>query len=511
VFLALAVVAGWGFARLPTGFLPVEDQGYLVIGAQLPDAASQERTYALVEQIDEILRNTPGIAEWVTLGGQSLFDQSAASNQATVYAIMAPWAERGAPEESQDGILAHLRSEFAKIQEAAAFVFAPPAIQGLGAAGGFQMEVQDRGSLGFETLQDTVQEMVLQGNSQAGLTGLSSTFRANVPQIFLEVDRTQAKTMGVPLSNVFGTLQAYLGSVYVNDFNKFGRTYQVKVQADHRFRARRDDIDRLYVRNRNGSMVPIGAVVNTEDSFGPQIVRRYNLYPSAAINGLPAPGRSSGEALSLMEQMAEQKLPLSMGSEWTGLSFQEKKIGSEAILVFGLAITLVFLVLAAQYESWTAPSAVVLSIPFAILGVVIALVMRGLPNDVYTQIGVVLLIGLASKTSILIVEFARETRAKGREIAEAAVEASRLRFRPVLMTAISFVFGTFPLLIASGPASASRQAVGTAVFGGMLVATILTVLFVPVFFVVFQRIGERYLGETLSPAGEPREPGGPDL
>jgi HAE1 family hydrophobic/amphiphilic exporter-1 len=258
-------------------------------------------------------------------------------------------------------------------------------------------------------------------------------------------------------------------------------------------------------------MVPIGAIVNIEDSFGPQIVRRYNLYPSAAINGAPSPGTSSGEALSLMEQMAEQKLPGSMGTEWTGLSYQEKKIGSEAILVFGLAITLVFLVLAAQYESWTAPSSIVLSIPFAILGVVIALMMRGLPNDVYTQIGVVLLIGLASKTAILIVEFARETRAQGRDIDEAAVEASQLRFRPVLMTAISFVFGTFPLLIASGPAAASRQAVGTAVFGGMLVATILTVIFVPVFFVVFQRLGERYLGETLARDAEPEKPGSPEL
>jgi HAE1 family hydrophobic/amphiphilic exporter-1 len=278
------------------------------------------------------------------------------------------------------------------------------------------------------------------------------------------------------------------------------------VQADHRFRAKREDIERLDVRNQQGDMVPIGAVLNVEDSFGPQIVRRYNLYPSAALNGLPAPGTSSGNAMNLVDQMAAQKLPRSMGTEWTGISYQEKKVGSEAILVFGLAITLVFLVLAAQYESWTAPSSIVLSIPFAILGVVIALMMRGLPNDVYTQIGVVLLIGLASKTSILIVEFARETRAKGLDIAEAAVEASRLRFRPVLMTAISFVFGTFPLLIASGPASASRQAVGTAVFGGMLVATFLTVIFVPVFFVVFQGIGERYLGESLAPAPTPEAP-----
>ena len=496
VFGGVTFVAGWGFGRLPTGFLPEEDQGYLVIGTMLPDAASQERNREVSARLDEILGSTPGIENWVTLGGQSLLEGTAVSSQSSIYATMEPWEERDTPELSQDGILAHLRAEFAKIREAIVFVFAPPAIQGLGTAGGFQMEVQDRGSLGFFALQQVAQEMVRDGNAQPGLVGLSSTFRANVPQLFLDVDRTQAKTMGVPLGSVFGTLQAFLGSAYVNDFNKFGRTYQVKVQADQRFRAQRSDIERLRVRNLQGGMVPIGAVVDVQDSFGPQVVRRYNLYPAAAINGLPSPGTSSGVALNLMEQMANRKLPRSMGYAWTGISYQEKQVGGEAALVFALAITLVFLVLSAQYESWTAPSSIVLSIPFAILGVVVALVMRGLPNDVYTQIGVVLLIGLASKTSILIVEFAREQRMQGKGIQEAAVEAARLRFRPVLMTAISFVFGTLPLLVASGPAAASRQAVGTAVFGGMLVATILTVIFVPVFFRVFQAAGERYLGEA---------------
>jgi HAE1 family hydrophobic/amphiphilic exporter-1 len=507
VFGAIAVAGLVGFGSLPTGFLPEEDQGYLVAGVQLPDAASQQRTREVVEKINEIYRGTPGVAEWVTIGGgvaewvtiggQSLLDATVSSNAATFYVILEDWAER--PEgASQDEIVAHLRQEFAeKIPEGIAFVFVPPAIFGLGTTGGFQMEIQDRGGVGFTALQQTVQEMVRDGNAQQGLVGLNSPFRASVPQLFIDVDRTQAKSMEVPLGNVFGALQAYLGSAYVNDFNKFGRTYQVRVQAESRFREKPGDIRRLYTRNATGGMVPLGAVVNIDESLGPQIVRRYNLYPSAAINGGPAPGFSSGDALTLMEEMATTKLPAAMGSEWTAMSFQERQVGGEAALVFALALTLVFLVLAAQYESWTAPIAIVLSVPFAILGVVVALMLRGLANDVYTQIGVVLLIGLASKTSILIVEFAREIRATGKGVVESAQEAARLRFRPVLMTAISFVFGTLPLLVATGAGAASRQAVGTAVFGGMLVATFLTVIFVPVFFRVFQAGGERFFGESL--------------
>jgi HAE1 family hydrophobic/amphiphilic exporter-1 len=496
VFVGISVFAGWGFGRLPTGFLPVEDQGYVLAGVQLPDAASQERTREVTKQVDLILRNTPGVASWVTIGGYSLLDATASSNSATFYIVMEPFELRQDETTSQDAIVAHLRREFASIQEGIAFVFVPPAIQGLGTAGGFQMELQDRGGLGPAVLAQLAAEMVHDGNAQAGLVGLSSTFRAAVPQLFLDVDRTQAKRMNVPLGNVFGTLQTYLGSSYVNDFNRFGRTYQVRVQADAPYRVKAEDIKRLYVRNADGGMVPIGAVLSVEETRGPQLLRRFNLYPSAAINGQAAPGFSSGDALVLMEQMADQKLPGGMDFEWTNMSYQEKRVGGEAVLIFALAITLVFLVLAAQYESWTAPTSVVLAVPLALLGVVLAVAARGLPNDVYTQIGIVLLIGLASKTAILIVEFGREMRSGGKGIHEAALDASRLRFRPVLMTAISFVFGTLPLLIASGAGAASRQAVGTAVFGGMLIATILMVVFVPVFFQVFQGAGERFFGEA---------------
>jgi HAE1 family hydrophobic/amphiphilic exporter-1 len=501
VFAVIVFLGGWGFGSLPTGFLPEEDQGYVLAGFQLPDAASQERTRAVVKKMDKIFKGTPGVDRWVTIGSQSLLDATVSSNAATFYVITKPFEER---DETMNEILGHLRREFAtQIPEGIAFAFAPPAIFGLGTAGGFQMELQDRGGLGLTTLQETALEMVRDGNAQTGLVGLSTTFRATVPQIFVDVDRTQARTMNVPLDAVFGTLQGYLGSAYVNDFNKFGRTYQVRVQADPGYRATADDIKRIYVRNESGGMVPMGALVNVEATLGPQMVRRYNMYPSASLNGGAEPGFSSGDALALMEQMAEQKLPAAMGFEWTGMSFQEKQVGSEAFLIFALAITLVFLVLAAQYESWTAPVSIVLSVPFAILGVAVALIMRGLANDVYTQIGVVLLIGLASKTSILIVEFAREIRRTGKGILESAEEAARLRFRPVLMTAISFVFGTLPLLVATGAGAASRQAVGTAVFGGMLVATVLTVIFVPVFFLVFQGIGERYFGEVGVEAAPP--------
>ena len=490
LFVGIVFVAGRGFGGLPTSFLPEEDQGYLVSGVQLPDAASQERTREVVRKIDAILKETPGVAEWVTLGSYSILDTTVSSNASAFYIILKPFDQRIGIGQEQ--IIAHLRREYAKIQEGMAFVFVPPAIFGLGNAGGFQLELQDRGGLGLTTLQQLATEMVQDGNAQSGLVGLNSTFRATVPQLFLDVNRTQVKTMGVPLGNVFNTLQAYLGSTYVNDFNQFGRTFQVKVQADHRFRIKPDDVKRLYVRNEAGGMVPMGALVDIDYTLGPQMVRRYNLYPSAAINGQAKVGFSSGDALLLMEQMAADKLPASMGFDWTGLSLQEKQVGNEATLIFALAILLVFLVLAAQYESWTAPIAIVLSVPFALLGVVAALMAREMANDTYTQIGVVLLIGMASKTAILIVEFSREMRMQGKSVIESAVEAARLRFRPVLMTAVSFVFGTFPLLIASGAGAASRQAVGTAVFGGMVAATILTVIFVPAFFRVFQSLGERF-------------------
>jgi HAE1 family hydrophobic/amphiphilic exporter-1 len=488
LFLGLLSLTGWQFTRLPTGFLPIEDQGYVMASIQLPDAASLERSQAVLDRIDDIFKKTPGIQEWVSLGGYSLIDGTNSSNMATVFIIMKPWEERTDPDLSMAAILTNLQRQFFQIQEAIVFVFAPPAIPGLGVAGGFQMQLEDRGDVGLGELQQMVRELVQAGNAQSGLTNLNSTFRADVPQLFAEVDRTKAKTMQVPLSSVFNTLQTYLGSYYVNDFNKFGRTWQVKVQADHQFRMEPDDIRRLDMRDARGNMVPIGTLVSVDQILGSQTILRYNLYPSASITGEAPPGFSSGQALNLMEQMADRTLPASMGYEWTGMSFQEKKVGSEAIMVFVLAIVLVFLVLAAQYESWSNPVAVILVVPLAVLGTVVALVMRGFDNNVYTQIGIVLLIGLASKNAILIVEFAMAEREKGKGFREAAMDAAKLRFRPILMTAISSIAGFLPLVVAAGAGAASRQAIGTAVVGGMVAATVMSLLFTPVFYVVMQKL-----------------------
>jgi HAE1 family hydrophobic/amphiphilic exporter-1 len=495
LFLAIGTATGWQFTKVPTGFLPTEDQGYLLVNVQLPDAASLERTGEVLARIDDILKETPGVQDWVSLGGFSMIDGTNASNAATVFVVMAPWAERSDPSLSQESILANLQRQLFAIQEAIAFAFPPPAINGLGVAGGFQMQLQDRGDIGLQELEKMAREIIQDGNGQSGLTNLNTTFRASVPQVFAEVDRTKAKRLDISLNEVFGTLQAYMGSSYVNDFNRFGRTWQVKVQADHQFRVEPDDIRKLDVRNRAGRMVPIGTLVSVDRVLGPQTILRYNLFPAASITGQAASGFSSGQALTLMEQMAALKLPDSFGFEWTGMSFQEKQVGAEAILVFALAITLVFLVLAAQYESWTSPAAVILVVPLAVLGTVLALVARGFDNNVYTQIGIVLLIGLASKNAILIVEFAREQRQQGKSIVEAATTACQLRFRPILMTAISSIAGFMPLVVAAGAGAASRQAIGTAVVGGMIAATVMSLIFTPVFYVVMQGLGEAVKGK----------------
>ncbi len=491
LFLIIGGLTGWQFGKLPTGFLPVEDQGYVITAVQLPDAASQERTSEVLKKIDKILANTPGVANWISLGGFSVLDTTNAPNAATIYVVMKPWEERTDANTSQKGVLAHLQRQFLQIQEAVAFAFAPPAIPGLGVSGGFQMQLQDRGGVGLSELQKMTNELVQDGNGQSGLDNINSTFRAGVPQLFAEVDRTKAKTLGLPLNDVFGTLQAYLGSAYVNDFNKFGRTWQVKVQADSEFRLRPEDIRQLEVRNNSGNMVPLATLISVDQILGPQTIQRYNLYPSSSITGQASPGYSSGEALNLMEQMASAKLPTSMGFEWTGMSYQEKQVGSEAIMIFALAILLVFLVLAAQYESWTSPTAVILVVPLALLGTVLALLLRGFDNNIYTQIGIVLIIGLASKNAILIVEFASEQRAHGLSILDSAVQAAKMRFRAILMTAFSSSLGFMPLVIASGAGAASRQAIGTAVVGGMIAAVAMSLIFTPIFYVVMQRLSER--------------------
>lgn len=491
VFAALAVGTGYWFSRLPTGFFPAEDQGYGMMGVQLPDAASLSRTRAVTTKINDILAKTPGVESWFLSGGSSMLDGSSVPNAASYYLTFAPFeSRRGDPKQSTEGIMSHIMNEVHSIPDAMVFTFPPPSVSGLGNTGGFEMRLENRGNIGMMEMQQIADELVRDGNAQSGLRQLNTSIRSSVPQLFVDVDRTKAKSLGVPLATIFSTLQASLGSAYANDFNKFGRTYQVRVQADQQFRLQSEDILKLEVRNTSGRMIPLGTFASVQKISGPQSLPRYNLYPSATISGQAAPGFSSGQAMALMEQMAQRKLPSSVGYEWSGLSYQEKLVGGQAVYVFALAVLMVYLVLAAQYESWLLPAAVILVVPLALLGTVVAVAVRGMDNNVYTQIGIVLIIALASKNAILIVEYARELRRRGMSILEAAVQASRLRFRPILMTSFAFILGILPLVFATGAGAASRRSLGTAVFGGMLAATVLAVFFVPVFYVVVQRLSE---------------------
>jgi HAE1 family hydrophobic/amphiphilic exporter-1 len=489
VFFTIIVVAGWDFARQPTGFLPTEDQGFAILLTRLPDASSQPRARAVAEKISAILRRTPGVAHWVVVGGFSVLDGTNVSTILTTFVPYEEFKKRGAAL-SQDKIVANLRRELATIQEAQSLVLIPPPIRGLGQAGGFQMMVEDRGDVGLDQLQKAAYELVRAGNAQSGLHGLATTFTASNPQLYLDIDRTKVESLQVPLERLFETLRGYLGSSFVNLFNKFNQVYQVYFQADARYRLEPKDISNLYVRNGRGEMVSLGSLLQVKRSEGPELITRYNLYPAAAIYGSAAPGFSSGQALSLMEQVAANNLPHGTSYEWTSTSYQEKQVGHQAYFIYALSITLVFMVLAALYESWTSPAAVILGVPMALVGVLLGIIIRGSDNNIYTQVGLVLMIALASKNAILIVEFARELHAKGLSITEAAVEATRRRFRPIVMTSFAFILGVVPLLVARTAGAASQRAIGTVVFGGMLASTLLAIPFVPVFYVVLQGLSE---------------------
>jgi hydrophobic/amphiphilic exporter-1 (mainly G- bacteria), HAE1 family len=501
VFAALLVFTGWFYIITPTGFMPEEDQGYAMIAIQLPDAASLARTQEVMNEVDAIVAATPGIANRITIGGVSLLDGFASlSNSGVIFAIYEDFEKRVAEGLSQELIVGTIYQKLAHLQEALVFPLVPPAIQGLGVASGFEMELQLKGTgFDFQKLAQMTDEIVRDGNAQSDLSHLNTSFRAGVPQLHADIDRIKAESLDVSVGDVFSTFQNYLGSYYVNQFNKFGRTYQVYVQADSQYRLESTDINYLYTRNTQGKMVPVRTLTDISMTTGPSLITLYNLYPAAYISGRAAPGFSSGQALNLMEQMTAQKLPPDMGIEWTGMSYQEKLVGNQAMYVFALSVLLVFLVLAAQYESWTSPAAVILVVPLALLGTVLALSFRGYDNNIYTQIGMVLLIALASKNAILIVEVAREQRAKGVDLFEAAVDASRRRFRPILMTSFAFILGVMPLAVAGGAGAASRRALGTAVIGGMLASTLLAVLFVPIFYVNMQRFSEWLAAKKTPP------------
>jgi HAE1 family hydrophobic/amphiphilic exporter-1 len=512
-FVAIAGATAWWYQQVPTGFLPTEDEGYAIIAVQLPDSASLDRTKAVTDKMNKVFaryREKGVVENFFTIGGLSLLDGVNAPNGATAFVAWTDWSKRTTPETQQAALVKELQGELFAFREANIFVIVPPSIQGLGFAGGFELKIQDREGVGLETLQERTQAVIDTAAKTrpeiAPPPAIRTTFRAGVPQIYLDIDRAKSEQLGVLVSDVFAALQTNLGSVYVNDFNKFGRTYQVRVQAAAEFRADPDMIRRLEVRNRDGKRVPLGTLLTVEPKVGPPAIARYNLYPSATISGATAPGASSGQALDAMEDVAKEVLPRSMGYEWTSIAYQERRVSGEAVVVFGLAVLLVYLVLAAQYESWWLPLAVILVVPLGLLGVVAAVTFRGLENNIYTQIGVVLIIALASKNAILIVEFARELRLQGRTIRQAAVEASRLRFRPILMTSIAFILGVVPLVRATGAGAASRQALGTAVFGGMISATVLAVFFVPVFYVAIQGLIELINGPPKPPGEEPPGP-----
>ncbi|MBM3647053.1 MAG: multidrug efflux RND transporter permease subunit [Alphaproteobacteria bacterium] len=494
IALIVAGIGGWGVARLPTAFIPNEDQGYMLVGLQLPDGASLERTDAAMAEITKIAMATPGVDKVVALSGMSVLDSnSMLANAGVAYVIFDDWGVR-LKKDGQDlrSLVMHIGQAVQSLSDGRAFPLVPPAIQGVGNAGGFQMQVEQKdGSFDYIKLQNATQNLIATANTQSGLANLVTSFRAGAPHVRVDVDRSKAETLKVSIGEVFTTLSSYLGSAYVNRFNKFGLSLMVFLQADSPYRTKPEDILQLQVKNIDGKMVPIGALAELREAVGPPLISLYNLYPSAAIIGAPAAGFSSGEAIDLMDQVAKATLPPGTGYEWTAMSYQENLVGNQLTYVFALAIILVYLCLAGQYESWIAPLSVILAVPLSLVGPAIALGSLGLANNLYTQIGLMLLIALSAKNAILIVEVARERRLiDGKDIIEAAVEAARTRFRPILMTSFAFILGVVPLVTATGAGANARISLGLAVFSGMIASTCLAVLFVPSFFAVLQRFEE---------------------
>jgi hydrophobic/amphiphilic exporter-1 (mainly G- bacteria), HAE1 family len=488
IAFAIMGLAFWGLARVPTGFLPIEDQGYVLVSVQLPDGAALARTQTALDQVSTIARKDPSVAQVISIAGVSALDNNATlANAGVAYVVLKDWSER----DDLHAVFARLAPALDAV-DARVIVLPPPPIQGIGNAGGFTMQVELRdGSTDFAKLQNVTNAIVANAQSQSALQRVSTSFRATAPQFRIDVDRVKAETLHVSVDQVFSTLATYLGSTYVSQFNKFGRVFQVYAQADARFRLRPWDIENLWVRNQQGDMIPLGTLVSIEPVVGLPLISLYNLYPSSSIIGLPATGFSSGEAIQLMDANAARTLPPGMGMEWTAMSYQERLVGNQMYFVFAMALLLVYLVLAGQYESWYAPLVVILSVPLALTGPVLVFEMLHLDNNLYTQIGIVLLIALSAKNAILIVEVARERRVReGKPLFDAAVEAAIARLRPILMTSFAFILGVVPLVIASGAGASARKSIGITVFSGMIASTCLAILFVPSLFVVVQRIEE---------------------
>jgi HAE1 family hydrophobic/amphiphilic exporter-1 len=493
--IVLPIYAGLVFAtvyvgnKVPQGFIPSLDQGYLIAVAQLPDGASLSRSDAVTRRISEIAKETPGTQYSVAFSGFSAATFTNATNASAVFIGLKPFDERVEDGLSADAILADLNTRLQSIEEAFVIIIPPPPVRGIGNSGGFRMQVQERMGPEIQRILAASQELMGKAAQDPRLSGVFTTFSASSPQIFLDIDRQKAEILNVPIANIFSTLQQNLGTAYVNDFNAFGRIYQVRAQADQKFRMDTRDIEQLRVRSSNGALVPLGTLVTVKEVSGPNLIQRYNMFTSVPLQGNPAPGVSSGEALNAMEALARETLPQGSSFQWTELAFQQKSTGDTAIFVFALSLLCVFLVLAAQYESWSLPIAIILIVPMAVLSALLGVMLRGFDNNILTQIGLVVLVGLAAKNAILIVEFAREAEARdGKTPVEAVVEASRLRLRPILMTALAFILGVVPLVIATGPGAEMRQALGTAVFFGMIGVTIFGLFLTPVFYVAIRWI-----------------------
>jgi multidrug efflux pump len=506
VFALLGLLCFWAaaamlFKHLPAGFLPDEDQGTIFVAIRLPDAASMPRANAVSRRVEDIVSKIPGVAGTFVLGGVDITTRTNSSNVATVITRLDPWDERNTPDRSLPAILTRMQQEFARVPEALVYGFGLPPIMGLSATGGFQFMLEDRAGTGVENLAQTADMLVQASHRRPELTSVVNTFRSNVPAYKVDVDQDKVQTMGIPIADAYNTLQTFLGGLYVNDFNVFGRTWQVLVQAEPEFRSRPEDVNRFYVRTVDGSMVPMGTLATVTPTAGPEVIYRYNRYRAIQLLGGPAPGYSSGQAVSAMEDLAASTLPSGYGYEWTGTTYQEKEAQGHESVIFGFAAVLVFLFLAALYESWSIPFAVLLALPLGLFGALFAVWARAYPYDIYTQIGIVTLIGLAAKNAILIVEFARMRHESGHSIRDAALEAARLRLRPILMTSFAFILGVTPLLIANGAGAASRRSLGTAVFGGMNAATLLAIFIVPVLFFVIQHLVTHRA--KAAPGGEP--------